>query len=100
MKTTIRDSLAKKKRLWLFSLVATCLPALVVAAQTPQPTPVSMAIVGGLLLCFVILGVAGQVFLRCPRCTRTIDPQFRLSHFNPINYCPYCGVSIDEPLHR
>jgi hypothetical protein len=50
----------------------------------------------------ILIMAIGQFWLfRCLRCRKSLAPGFNLSRskfFNPIKYCPYCGVDLDETV--
>ncbi|MBB4014939.1 hypothetical protein [Niveibacterium umoris] len=48
----------------------------------------------------VVAGFAQLFLLKCPACSKSIDPQLRIKYLRPINYCPYCGVSLDSQSRR
>lgn len=67
-------------------------------------------LVQSLLPLFAIIGATGFggaiisiMFIRCPKCraslgqTVAMPTAIRLSG-RQINFCPYCGVSLDEPM--
>ena len=98
---TIRQVLAAKKRVWLASLV-------VVGAAFILTTKFGFALApslsgflsGGLALLWLLLGVSHWFWLKCPRCSATLNSDLSLKLFKPINYCPYCGASLDENVER
>jgi hypothetical protein len=63
-------------------------------------SPYLFAIVGPVLLVAVIfLGF----FIRCPRCRGNIGTLNAgiskvVPFYTVINYCPYCGISLDSPV--
>jgi hypothetical protein len=67
-------------------------------------------LVQSLLPLFAVIGAIGFggaiisiMFIRCPKCraslgqTVAVPTAMRLSG-RQINFCPYCGVSLDEPM--
>jgi hypothetical protein len=53
-----------------------------------------------LLVVFLMLAIAQFFLFPCPRCKANIDPYLAVkpSPFKrAANFCPYCGVSLDEP---
>jgi hypothetical protein len=94
---TIRDVLIRKRRTGLLALY---LPLAVIAAAhvlgdgLPPDKQVDIVLFAGLF--FVGAGLAQYYWSRCPKCSRALDPQLRFKYFGPINYCPYCGVSLDS----
>ncbi len=47
-------------------------------------------------------GLLSVVWIKCPRCSvrvgQSIANSLVVPFFKPVpNYCPYCGVSLDEP---
>jgi hypothetical protein len=51
---------------------------------------------------FASAALGMQLFVRCPRCKvrlGQIGVQVGINFLKPtVNFCPYCGVSLDEPL--
>lgn len=105
---TIRESLAKRKRVWLIALLTLGAIAMLgpIIGREALPTwafRVSFFSALGFLLCFMPWSFFA---LRCPRCKSYLDINSRIGkktrffRSNPINYCPYCGVSLDEPVEH
>jgi hypothetical protein len=96
---TIRDGLRRRKR-WVLILL---FGAWLVFAFTIIPTagePPILAIVPGIAFfgAMIFLGF----FIRCPRCRGNLgvlNAGFSkvVPFYTVINYCPYCGVSLDAP---
>lgn len=79
----------------LFALSA----ALSDSAVPKHPPPV-LAICG-----FVLFGVAAlllQLWVRCPKCSRRLGQTIALpvafGGTKAPNYCPFCGVDLDQPM--
>ncbi|HEY3852451.1 MAG TPA: hypothetical protein VGL87_15860 [Steroidobacteraceae bacterium] len=100
---TIRDYIKRRVR-WGFGIgVASWL---VIAISGPMgfggPKLGYLPVIG----VFGFMGaIASFLFIRCPKCsarlgqTIAMPAAFRL--FGPqVKYCPYCGVSLDEPIER
>jgi FtsH-binding integral membrane protein len=53
---------------------------------------------------FASAALGMQFFVRCPKCKvrlGQIGVQVGIGFLKPtVNFCPYCGVSLDEPLPR
>jgi len=101
---TIRDYI--RRRVWWCAAIAFggwLLLPLSVAAAGDKPPPVLMAIgvilFGGAILAFYWV-------VRCPKCkTRLINTvgmaiAFQWGSRGKVNFCPYCGVNLDEPVPR
>lgn len=98
---TIREYLSGRRykalALILLSWV-TCGGSTLIASKTQLdwlPIPFFLAIIAAMILMWRLV--------RCPRCSGPVG-MFRVSLSGrrtflnrPINYCPYCGVSLDEP---
>jgi hypothetical protein len=107
METSMRDVLKRKIR-WLFAMglgAWLMMPlGLAILHGDPQPhgnTPPLLIIVGT-----VVFGAAMLLIQRvkCPKCSTPLGQIASAIAFRwhrRINYCPYCGVSLDEPVpHR
>lgn len=103
MNETIRDRIKRRVRWcmgvalggWLVFPLATASTA---AAGKPRP---ELMVLGFLLFGGAILAL--QWLVKCPRCSQRmgqeIGMRIGLSVFRkPPNFCPYCGVSLDEPV--
>lgn len=101
---TIRDYVKRRVR-WFFAVGALgwlTLPLSGVVAHEQPGTKVGVAL--PLLGMLVFLGaiIAFNWAIRCPRCRanlgRTIAVPLGLSWGSgpKVNFCPYCGVSLDE----
>jgi hypothetical protein len=98
---TIRDYIKRRVR-WGFGIAVASW--LFVAFTSNMgfggPTPGYLPFIG----LFGFMGAAVSFLLiRCPRCrvrigqTIAVPAAFRLSG-PQVKYCPYCGVSLDEPM--
>lgn len=75
--------------------------ALIIASQARVvPDWLVFVPVAGFVACALSLFFA----IRCPRCRGSfghlagyLKPRFAFIA-RPVNYCPYCGVSLDEPV--
>ena len=73
-----------------------------IAKDLPAAVPVAMMIAGAVM--FGGAMIALQWIVRCPRCkaklARTIAMPVAFSWGSgpKINFCPYCGVNLDERL--
>jgi hypothetical protein len=100
MNETIRAHIKRRVR-WFMAigfLAWLLIPAWLGVAGDHQPPYVpfvAMAI-------FAAAALGLQFFVRCPRCkTRLgqIGIQVGVGILKPtVNFCPYCGVNLDEPL--
>jgi hypothetical protein len=107
MNQTIRDYIKRRVR-WLFAVgVAGWLsfPLSQFAIHEESGNKVAAAL--PLLGMFVFMGaiLALNWALKCPRCRanlgRTIALPVGLRFSGPkVNFCPYCGVSLDEPCEK
>jgi hypothetical protein len=98
---TIRDYLKRRTRLiaavgfagWLLLPLSTIV---VGGGQPPVPLFVAGFVVfGGAILALFFL-------VRCPKCKTTFrqlasEIAFHWGTRRRVNFCPYCGVSMDEP---
>ena len=56
------------------------------------------------MLLFVCSGIYGFSLLKCPRCTSYLCSvagsvkQKKVFFFPRVDFCPYCGVSMDEEI--
>jgi hypothetical protein len=100
MHETIRDYLKRRIR-WTMGMAfgAWLLFPLLRAAGVDNPMVFLVAIVP--------LGVAliSMLWVKCPRCStrlgQSIATAVAVPMFSPQpNFCPYCGVSLDEPRRK
>jgi hypothetical protein len=113
MTVTIKDHLRRRTRLLFaigFAGWLTCAgSAFVVNADTPcrphcggnRPPP---TIFLGLPL-FLGAAIGLAFFVKCPRCTGRLGfvagaAMTRGVLTRPINFCPFCGVNLNEPLTK
>ena len=101
---TIREGLASKQRklnLFAFAAWAGCGFGVILGVKTGLPWL--------FLPFFAAFGAAvlvGFYWLRCPRCqgpvgmTRASLTKGGRGLRRSINYCPYCGVSLDDPWEK
>lgn len=71
---------------------------MVTGATTDSNARASMAI--GFLI--VLVSAIATRWIKCPKCSTRLGPSIALQVAVPagrprINFCPYCGVSLDEP---
>jgi hypothetical protein len=107
MGTTIRDYIKRRVR-WAMGIgIGSWLVLAIVGPLGSEAYPPLQhvlpvfAVVGG-------IGFGGamisMLFIRCPKCrarlgqTIAMPTALQFSRWSPqVNYCPYCGVSLDEP---
>lgn len=105
MNETIRDVLKRRVR-WCVAVGAAGLVVFVAApltgmSQRAQPNPALVVLGWGL---FAAALVSLQWFAaKCPKCSQRMGQEIAMRvalaiRRKPPNYCPYCGVSFDEPL--
>jgi hypothetical protein len=91
---TIRDHLRRRGRIWWSAFLLSLLGLILFG---PQSNIVAIVMFIVLFGCIVT-----QFWLfKCPKCSKHFNPSLNVSKhrvFEPINYCPYCGVSLDEPM--
>jgi hypothetical protein len=96
---SIRDGLRRKKRWALIVLFGSWLLFAFTIVPSAAEVPVLAIVPGIVFFCtFVFLAF----FIRCPRCRGNLgvlNAGFSkvVPFYTVINYCPYCGVSLDEP---
>jgi uncharacterized membrane protein YedE/YeeE len=102
---TIREVLGRKRKRFVYLGIAAC-----VGALTALLLSVSSGTFPWLFLPFFacfgasVLGI--MFFLKCPRCSGSLgrgNVPFEGTSAGirrPINYCPYCGVSLDEQMQQ
>lgn len=101
---TIRKHLRKRRKaLWLVMGVLIGIGLLIGLAFAISALDGVAGAVGSVATLAVFLGVAYGFgyWSRCPRCQARLGTGMSLSNrarAGPINYCPYCGVSLDEPV--
>jgi hypothetical protein len=101
---TIRDYIKRRVR-WGFGIAFASwllLPASQLLGIFQKVAQLTLTLIG-------VFGFMGAIlsflFIRCPKCharlgqTIAMPAAFRL--FGPqVKYCPYCAVSLDEPMDR
>ena len=101
MHRTIRDRIKWRVR-WCAAIgICGVLIIFSTAATHVGGTPPSPLVVVGFLL-FAGATLAVQWAVRCPRCSQKLGQEIGLRVGLPLfkkppNFCPYCGVSLDEP---
>lgn len=105
MSVTIRDYIKKRVR-WCFAIAAAGWLLIALGSAFAQQLPAGfpqflVPLLGGLLFGGAILAMQGVV--KCPKCRanlgRTIAMPVAMSFGSgpKINFCPYCGVHLDQP---
>jgi hypothetical protein len=98
---TIRDYLRRRIRLiWAAAFAAWLLVPLSVAVTADHVPPPLL-----IIPCMLLFGgaIVSLLFLvRCPRCHTRFgqvagEIAFHWGSRGRVNFCPYCGVSLDEP---
>ena len=100
---TIRDVLRRKKRWALLLLVVGWLSSAIWTFQDDKSASVSPYLLGALGLVFALGAIFLAFFIRCPRCRGNVGSLNAgvskvVPFYTVINYCPYCGVSLDSPI--
>jgi hypothetical protein len=100
---TIRDYVKRRVR-WGFGVafVSWLFVALTSNMGFGGPRPGYLPFLG----VFGFMGaIVSFLFIRCPKCrarlgqTIAIQTTMRFSRWSPeVKYCPFCGVSLDEPM--
>jgi len=109
MNETIRDYI--RRRVWWCAAFAVAgwlmfpLGAAIAASLPDGAVRAAVPIVGFVLFAGAILAM--QWFARCPKCqarlghTIAMPVAFRWGSAPRVNFCPFCGVRLDEPVpHR
>jgi hypothetical protein len=105
MNETIRDVLKRRVR-WCVAVAAAGLVVFIAVPMTAlgqhgQPNAVIVMLGWGL---FAAALVGLQWFAaKCPKCSQRMGQEIAMRvalaiRRKPPNYCPYCGVSFDDPL--
>jgi hypothetical protein len=106
MNETIRDVLKRRVR-WCAAIAGIgfvgfiAVPMTAIGQQHSGP-PMALAVVAWFLFAGALVGL--QWFAaKCPKCSRRMGQEIAMRvglaiRGKPPNYCPYCGVSFDEPL--
>jgi hypothetical protein len=107
---TIRQFLAGRKRKLIFVLIVCWLGIFVPMAVGADryPAPPWLAIVSVVFFAGAMAAIIGILFfIRCPRCKGLLGTNNAPLIRNwigvlgrRINFCPYCGVSLDEPYEN
>src|SRR5579862_1203729 len=96
---TIRDHIRRRVRVLSTVSVGAWLLFPLSAAISRGHDPPLMAIIAAVLFASAFLYL--QLAVRCPKCVRrlgqTIAMPVAFAGKSAPNFCPYCGVSLDEP---
>jgi hypothetical protein len=101
MNETIRDRIKRRVRSWLLIAVGGWLLFALATAMGRGKTDLPLIALGFTLFAAAILGIHTTV--RCPKCSARLGQTiamplaFNIGWSPPINFCPYCGVSLDQP---
>jgi hypothetical protein len=100
MNHTIRDYL--KRRVWRCMAVGIGGWLLVATSMGSHIDHPIISILGVLMFAGAILAL--QLMTKCPRCSARLG-QIAMGLGVPwlkpqANFCPYCGVSLDEPINK
>lgn len=102
---TIRDYLAKRKnRLAYWSLTSAVILAAAVVAGTVLESPPFQVLAIVSFASYFASVIFYQYRVRCPRCNGNIGRHTsyfglrKTLFFGTVNYCPFCGVQLDEPV--
>jgi len=102
MHETIRSFIKRRVR-WFLAIAALAwisIPVWLSVTRERQQPYVPFAA----MAVFASAALGMQFLVRCPRCKvrlGQIGVQVAFSFLKPtVNFCPYCGVSLDEPLPR
>lgn len=106
MQETIRDRIKRRVRWTMGAAVIGWLlvasPGITGAVRGRPPSFVIGASIVGFLLFFG--AIASMWFIRCPKCSARIGHTiampvgFSFGVRQRVNYCPFCGVNLDEPI--
>ena len=100
---TIRDYIKRRAR-WGFGIAIAAWLVVAISGNMGFRFPGARFVaIGG---AFGFMGaILSFLFIRCPKCrarlgqTIAMPTALRFSRWSPqVNYCPYCGVSLDEPI--
>jgi hypothetical protein len=100
MNETIRDYLKRRIR-WLMAAVVGGWLLFPLSAAVPRETRPLVLALGGILFGGAILAI--NYLIKCPRCSAKVGQTiamplaFSWGSGPRINFCPYCGVSLDQP---
>jgi hypothetical protein len=101
----IRDYLTRRKsRLAYWSIISFVILMVALVAGTALETPSLHVLALVALLSYLVSVVFYQYRVRCPRCKGNIGRHTsyfglrKTLFFDTVNYCPFCGVQLDEPV--
>lgn len=102
---TIREYLRNRRRISLMAIALFTALLFLALWRGADAAPGELESWRRMFVLVALIGLAVilvlQFFLlRCPRCTRFLGPELRVSLARPINYCPYCGVHLEEKLEQ
>jgi hypothetical protein len=98
MESTIRDVIKRRVR-WFYGAAAAGFVLVMVGVGDKTPVPIELVawalLFGGTF--------SAQWLVQCPRCSTRLGQLAATIGFNwtkrrTVRFCPYCGVSLDEPV--
>jgi len=99
MNDTIRDYIKRRVRWFMAIGFVAWLSIPLWMSVTHEPAQPYVPFVAMAVFAGAVIGM--QFFVRCPRCKvrlGQIGMQIGISFLKPtVNFCPYCGVSLDQP---
>ncbi len=102
---TIRSYLAKrKKRIGYWSLASFAILVIAAVAGDVLDSPLLFALAIAAFISYAASVVFYQYRVRCPRCSANTGRHTsyfgvrKTLFFDTVNYCPFCGVHLDEPV--
>jgi hypothetical protein len=100
---TIRQYLQTKANAFAWPIIALALLGLALRISGLALTPLGFSAVLASFATILLVCVVLAVRFRCPRCSGPLSSL--IAHFGPmrklgrkIQFCPFCGVKMDEPL--
>lgn len=101
---TIRQYIRRRAAVVLGVVFGTWLSIGILGAATRGAVPVFAAAMAAAFVVFFVVIVYLTFFLRCPRCSARVGQTIawavvlKWGWQQRVNFCPYCGVKLDEPV--
>jgi hypothetical protein len=91
----IRKLLQQKIRKFL--LIALCGGLCLLASTAIQSSAIKQLVKSVGFLGLIVAGIGSNFLLKCPRCNGNLA-RTAMTGQSKANFCPHCGVSLDEEI--
>ena len=102
---TIRDHLTKRKSRFVYWSIASFLALFIsLIAGEALDSPPLLVLAMASLLSYLVSVAFYQYRVRCPRCGGNVGRHTnyfgvrKTLLYDTVNYCPFCGIHLDQPV--